>query len=526
VIPREVEGRILRLGGVERWPVGTIARELGVHHEAVERVLAQAGVPRVLPARPSALDPYVAFVVEQWRRYPRLTASRLYRMCRERGYVGRPDHFRHMVARYRPQAPAEAYLRLRTLPGEQAQVDWAHFGTCRVGRAERPVVGLVVVLSWSRAIFLRFFHGMETELFLRGQAEAFSRWNGVPRVCLVDNLKSAVIERMGDVIRFNPLLLDFAAHYRFEPRPVAPARGNEKGRVERSIRYIRGDFFVARRWRDLDDLNAQADAWCRGEALERPWVEDRRRRVGEVLAEEQPRLLALPANPFPTEERCEASVGRTPYVRFDGNDYSVPHGCVRRTVTVLACPREVRVLDGALEVARHRRTYDRGRQVEDPAHVAALVASKREASRHRGLDRLAHAAPSTRALLKRLAERGETLGGSTARLLLLLDAYGAEALEGAVGEVLARDVPHFHAVAQVLEQKRAARGRPPALPLALPDDPRLRDLDVRPHALSGYDALAAATSQGPAATSQGPAAPEDPTPEGGADREPQPPASR
>jgi len=497
VISRELEARILRLREVEHWPVGTIARELRVHHETVERVLRQSGVPRVAAARGSALDPFVGFVMEQWRRYPKLTASRLYRMCRERGYRGHPDHFRHAVARYRPRPAAEAFLRLTTLPGEQAQVDWAHFGQMRVGRAERPLVALVVVLSWSRAIFLRFFHGMATEHFLRGQAEAFERWGGHPRVCLVDNLKSAVLERAGDAIRFNPLLVDFAAHYRVEVRPVAPARGNEKGRVERSIRFVRSAFFVARRFRDIEDLNAQADAWCGAEALDRPWVEERTRTVRQMLAEERPRLLPLPPDPFPTEERREVRVGRTPYVRFDANDYSVPHTLVRRTLVVLASPREVRVLEGAVEVARHRRSFERGQRVEDQGHVAALVEAKRHASRHRGLDRLAHAAPATRALLQVLLERGETLGRSTARLEVLLDAYGAAALQEAAEEVLARDVPHLQALEQVLERDRAARGRPPALPLRLPDDPRLRDLHVRPHSLSGYDDLAAGPSKGP-----------------------------
>jgi transposase len=506
MIPRELEGQILRLFHAERWPVNTIARELGVHHDAVERVLAQAGVPRVARARASAIDPFVPFIREQWARHPRLSASRLFAMCRERGYGGRPDHFRHMVARHRPPRPGpEAFLRLATLPGEQAQVDWAHFGTQRIGRGERPVVGLVIVLSWSRAIFLRFFHGMATEHFLRGHVEAFERWSGCARVCLYDNLKSAVLERLGDAIRFNPLLLDFAAHYRFEPRPVAKARGNEKGRVERSIRFIRGAFFAARPWRDLGDLNRQADLWCEGDALDRPWVEDRTRTVRAALEEERPKLLALPATPFPTEERREVAVGKTPYVRFDGNDYSVPHGLVRRTLVVLATPREVRVLDGAVEVARHPRSYDRRAQVEDPAHVAALVEAKRAARAHRGMDRLAHAAPSSRTLLERLAERGENLGSVTARLLRLLETYGAEALDHAILEALERDVPHPGAVQQVLERERAAAGRPPALPLLLPDDPRLRDLEVRPHPLSSYDAVGRAP------------APEGPLPEEGGD---------
>ena len=184
------------------------------------------------------------------------------------------------------------------------------------------------------------------------------------------------------------------------------------------------------------------------------------------------------------------AVGRTPYVRFDGNDYSVPHTYVRRTLTALACPRVVRILDGALEVARHARTYDRRQQLEDPAHVAALVEAKRHARAHRGVDRLAHAVPESRALIERLAERGENLGSATGRLLEMLGTYGAEALERAIAEVLLRDVPHLAAVRQVLERNHAARGRPPAVALALPDHPRLRNLDVRPHALGSYDALA------------------------------------
>ena len=126
-----------------------------------------------------------------------------------------------------------------------------------------------VVLSYSRRIFLRFFLDARMESFLAGHVEAFEAWAGVPRVLLYDNLKSAVLERRDDAIRFNPTLIAFAAHYRYEPRPVAVARGNEKGRVERSIRYIRDSFFAARRFKNLDDLNAQADAWCGGVASDR-----------------------------------------------------------------------------------------------------------------------------------------------------------------------------------------------------------------------------------------------------------------
>ena len=114
-------------------------------------------------------------------------------------------------------------------------------------------MAFVAVLSWSRAIYLQFFLGMQTQNFLRGHAAAFEHWGGVPRTVLYDNLKSAVLERQGRAIVFNPLLLDLAAHYHMELRPVAPYRGNEKGRVERAIRFIREAFEPGRTFKDLAD---------------------------------------------------------------------------------------------------------------------------------------------------------------------------------------------------------------------------------------------------------------------------------
>jgi transposase len=128
-ISLETEAQILRYYHAERWRIGTIATQLGVHHGTVSRVLTQAGLPRLgAPRRVSRIDPYLPFIRETLAQFPTLTASRLYVMVKERGYPGRSDHFRHLVALHRPRPKAEAYLRLRTLPGEQAQVDW---GLCR-----------------------------------------------------------------------------------------------------------------------------------------------------------------------------------------------------------------------------------------------------------------------------------------------------------------------------------------------------------------------------------------------------------
>ena len=229
----EIEVEILRFYHAERWRVGTIAAQLHLHRDTVARVLAQAGLPALGPVRrPSAIDVYLPFILETLEKYPTLTASRLYDMVQSRGYPGRPDHFRHLVARHRPRRRTEAYLRLRTLAGEQCQMDWAHFGHIEIGRARRPLMGFVMVLSWSRQIFLRFYLDARMENFLRGHVAAFEAWGGVARIILYDNLKSAVLERQGHAIRFNPALLALAGHYRFEPRPVAVARGNEYGVVK------------------------------------------------------------------------------------------------------------------------------------------------------------------------------------------------------------------------------------------------------------------------------------------------------
>ena len=490
MISPALAAEIVRLWHAEKWKVGTIAAATGVHHSVVTRVLIDSGeVPGRASLRRSIVDPYVPVIRETLEKYPRLTASRLYEMVRARGYHGSQSHFRHVVARHRPRPVAEAYLRLRTLPGEQAQVDWGHFGTLSIGRASRALMGFVMVLSYSRQIFLRFSLGADMPRFVGGHVGAFEAFAGVPRVLLYDNLRSAVLERVGQAIHFHPMLLELAAHYHFEPRPVAVARGNEKGRVERAIRYIRDSFFAARPFRDLADLNAQATAWCVGIAAERLCPEDRRRRVQEVFAEETPLLLPLPANPFPIEERVDVHVGRTPYVRFDLNDYSVPSDHVGRTLVVHATDATVRVVDGAAVIASHPRSWDKGEQIEDEAHVRELVARKRAARHHRGLDRLHHAVPNAGPFFAAVAERGGSLGRTMTGLLRLLDLYGHTPLDQALALALSHGAPHLAAVEQILDQHRHASRQPPPIAVPLPDDPRVRNMVARPHALATYDQL-------------------------------------
>ena len=494
-IAPELSARILRLYDVERWRVGTIARQLHVHRDTVRRVLAASGrsvpsAPSPSPSlRPSRIDVYRPFILETLTKFPELTAVRLFGMVRERGYRGSGEHFRHLIAGMRPRPPAEAYLRLRTLRGEQMQCDWAHFGYLQIGRARRPLMAFVMVLSYSRRIFLRFFLDARMDSFLRGHVEAFAAFHGVSRVVLYDNLKCAVLERQGDAIRFNPALLAFAAHHRYEPRPVAVARGNEKGRVERAIRYVRDSFFAARVFTDLADLNAQARLWCEGLASDRRWPQDTALSVREAFDAERASLLALPERDYPLGGRVAVTVGKTPYARFDLNDYSIPHTHVCHTLSVLADEHRVRILDGAQELACHARSWDRGAQIEDASHVQALIDHKRAARAHRACDRLAQAAPASAELLKRAGERGYNLGAITSALMRLLDRYGAKSLQPAIAEALQRGVPHPNAVRLALERAREAAGLPPPVALVLPEHVARRDAPVRAHDLASYDRM-------------------------------------
>lgn len=496
-ISKEKEADILRFAHAEKWRVGTIAKQLGVHHTTVTRVLEHNGIPRAeRVSGPSIIDPHVPLILEILDQFPELPASRLYGMACERGFEGCESHFRSRVAELRPRPTPEAYLRLKTLPGEQGQVDWGFFNKIMIGGAEYRLTAFVVVLSWSRRIYLEFFLNGQMSNFLRGHQGAFAAFGGIPRVLLYDNLKSAVQDRRGDAIRFNPTLLEFSAHYHYEPRPVAVYRGNEKGRVERAIRYVRDNFWAGREldspWKGIEALqalNEQARIWCETTAMRRPCPEDRSMTVGEVFHQELPALMTLPDTDYPTDEQAEVKVGKTPYVRFERNDYSVPHTHTRKSLLVVASIMDVRIMDGGECIATHPRSYDKGQQIEDPTHIEGLKKQKRAAHEHSGKDRLSHAAPSSLTLLEKAAERGGNLGSIVSTLLRILDQYGSNELESAIIESLEGGVAHPNGVRHVLERRREERDQSPPIPVDLKKHPKAQEITVQTHDLSSYDQL-------------------------------------
>lgn len=492
MIESEQYARIRRLFFAEHWKVGTIVAELGVHPDTVKRVIEAHRFTRLPSVRGSVVDPYKPFIEQVLDQHPKLRSTRLHAMLRSRGYQGGIVQLRRHVAQVRPAPRSEAYLRLRTLPGEQAQVDWGHFGKIPIGSARRALSCFVLVLGYSRALYARFTLDQTLESFLRCHVAAFDALGGVPREILYDNLKSVVLERQGEHIRFHPQILEFAGHYHFAPKPCAPYRGNEKGKVERQIHYLRYSFFEARRFSSLEDLNAQLAGWIETVAHVRATPGDtERKRVEESLAEERPRLLPLPEHPFACELVRGTVSGKTPYIRFDLNDYSIPMDWVGKPLRLMASESQIRLSDAEGKVvAEHSRCYDRGRLIEDPSHLAALARQKGEAARLRGRDRLRSACRNADALIEAIARRGDPLASQTQRLNQLLSLYGARALDAAMGETLERGAVSAESVAQIIEQKARARRQAPPIPILMPADARVRDLQVIPHRLAAYDALA------------------------------------
>jgi transposase len=485
MIDPETRAQIRRYFYAEHWKVGTIATQMDIHPDTVRNAIESERFKNMQPLRASVVDPYIDFIRQTLEQHPQLCATRVYQMVHGRGYKGSVVQLRRAVARLRPQK-REPFLQLQTFPGEQGQVDWAHFGHVMVGRARRALSCFVMTLSYSRALYLEFFFDQTMENFLRGHVHAFESWSGQPRVLLYDNLKSAVLERRGNQILFHPRLLELSGHYHFAPRPCQVRSGNQKGRVERAIRYVRDSFQAGRTFTTLAECNRQALQWRDQVAHQRRWPGGDHRTVAEVFAEEQFRLLTPALHPFSTDRVETVRSHKTIYVRFDLNDYSIPPEAVGKQLTLVASDTIVRILDGSFEIARHTRSWDRHQLVLDPAHQDAVLKTKRKAFHSTPGGRLEQMAPESRALLDLAFAQGESAGAQTSHLMKLLEQYGASALRRAIAEALERGTPRASSVAFLLG--RRPRSTQPALDLSR--HPQAQSVDVRPHDLGTYDELA------------------------------------
>lgn len=357
----EIEAEIVRLHYAEHWPVGTIATQIQIHPDVVRRVLG-LGVPRALShLRPRIFDPYRAFIDDTLARYPKLLATRLYDMVRERGYRGGVRTLRAYVALVRPRPKRAAYLVTETLPGEQAQVDWAYVGKIAVPGGERALWVFVIVLAHSRAMWGEFVLDLTVHSLCRSLVRGAAAFGGVPRQWLFDNPKVVVLERVGTAVRFHPTLLALCAAMRVEPKLCAVRRPEHKGKVERAIRYLRDRFLAGRSIASIADGNRALATFVDEIAHARPHPTIAQRSVGDVFAAERTRLLTLP-DPLPETARVEPMpIDSQGFVRVDTNRYSVPSDHAGHVRTLVVDDRVVRVVDGTTVLAEHARSWGRPR---------------------------------------------------------------------------------------------------------------------------------------------------------------------
>jgi transposase len=353
--------------------VSEIARQSDLDRKTVRRYIERGLEPPTYgprKPRPALLDPFTSYLRERVKAYPGLTGARLLRELRERGYQGGYTAVTDFLRDVRPAPDPHFEVRFETAPGEQAQVDFAQFNVVFTDEPERPrIIWLFsMVLGFSRLIWARFVVHQDLATVLRCHVAAFEALGGVPREILYDRMKTAVLgEPNHEGIVYNRALIDLARHYGFHPKACRPYRAKTKGKVERPFRYIREDFFLARSFRNLADLNGQLGHWLDRVANPRLHATTRRI-VNEAFAEEKPSLKPSPLAPFRAVLRLERRISHEGMISVGGNFYSVPDATRRRTVEVHTLAEEVRIFEGGALIAIHPVLEGRHQRRIAPGH--------------------------------------------------------------------------------------------------------------------------------------------------------------
>jgi len=364
-------------------PISEIARITGHSRRTIRAIIngAVSPTPQKRKRRASKLDPFVPYLEKRIEEGV-LNCNKLFDEIRRQGYQGGRSLVKNFVQPCREARRHEATVRFETLPGEQAQVDWAHFGYIEHRGHRRKLYAFVMTLGWSRASYLEFTVSTDAAWWLRCHVHAFHYFGGVPRVMLHDNLKTSVLEREADgTIHWNARYLDFADYYGFSPRACWPYRAQTKGKVESGVRYVRGNFWPGLRFVDLADLNRQAQDWLDGTANVRVHGT-----TGEVPFDRLPLEELQPLDGKPDYETSLIGFRRSSkdcFVSYDGNYYSVPADYARKTLQVQETEDDQLIVfdtqDG--EIARHRLAEGRNLRVAVAAHYAHLRCGSRPVRR-------------------------------------------------------------------------------------------------------------------------------------------------
>jgi transposase len=488
----ELWAAIRRMRTVDKQSISAIARQLRIHRDTVRRALVSEDGPP--PNEPrgrqpaNKLEPYRAFIVGRLAEYPELCAQKLLLEIRKQGYRGGYTILKEHVRQLRPDKEPQAYLRLETQPGEYGQVDWANVGTLNVGNARRQLSCFVMVLSYSRMMYLEFTLSQRLEDFLAAHVNAFRYFGGVPRRINYDNLKTVVLSRVGSEIQFNPKFMQFAGHYLFKPVPCNVRKANEKGKVESGIKYVRSAFLAGRVISSHAQVQGEAEEWLAQECNVRLHGSTHERPL-DRFETERCQLMAPPANDYDCAIVAAGRATSQALVHFDGNRYSVPSGYAYRGVTVRAWPRRVVIYSGARQLASHVRSYEKYRVIEDPRHYTELLAQRKKARMSKLVESFLALCPESKAYLSGLGAAELNLQGQLDKIMALAGRYGAAEVVRALSRAQAHGAYGAHFIENIVVQQRTARNLPEPQQVVLTKKPQWTKLAVEETDMALYDEL-------------------------------------
>ncbi|HCK82344.1 MAG: IS21 family transposase [Pseudomonadales bacterium] len=472
----------IRDGAARHLTPAQLAEELGLDIKTVRRWIDRPYAPRQTARRASQLDPFKGRIVRWLEAHP-LSAQQVFQRLGEEGFAGGISIVKDYVRLVRPR-PREAFLTLSFAPGECAQADWGEFGTLAVGSAQRRLSFFVMVLAYSRQLYVEFSLAQTMEFFLGAQINAFNAFGGVPKKVMIDNLRCGVVQhRRGEPPVFNPRYLDFARHYGFEIVACNVCRGNEKGRAERGVGYVKHNFLQGRELPEFAALNSAAALWLETVANVRVHGETHRRPV-DLWTEERAFLQAVNPRPFDVGRVLTARADRQFRVTFEGNRYSVPARFAGCPVVLKAYPDRLCVYREEQLIARHARCFDRHQEQADPDHAKPLLAQRRHARAQHALTRFLALSAEARAYHAGLLERRAHADAHVQKILALLEIHGEAPVLRAIADALAFQAFSSEYIAHLVEARQ--RQLPEASPLHLTRRQDLLDLELPPPDLSRY----------------------------------------
>jgi len=462
-----------------------IARELALDPRTVSYWLAQDHFrPRKPRQHPSKLDPFKAQIVRLLERYP-YSAAQVFQRLREQGFDGGYALVKAYVRTVRPRRQP-AFLTLAFAPGECAQVDWGACGAVPVGQTQRRLSFFVMVLCYSRMLYVEFTVSQTMEHFLACHQHAFEFFGGIPHKVMVDNLKSAVLQRaLGEAPVLNPKYLDFAKHTGFTIAPCNVGKGNEKGRVENAVGYVKKNFLAGLEIPDFSALNPAARQWLDTVANVRLHSETRQQPV-QAWHTERPSLRPLPLHPFDIATVSQVRASRQFRITLDTNRYSVPAHYAGQVLTLKTYPDRLCLYHGDQLIARHVRRYDRFQDVEDPDHPKPLLEQRKKARDHQLFRRFLALSPRAEAYYLQLEARRLNPHHHVRKIVALSDIYTPEAVARAMDDALTYEAFSAEYIANLLEQR--ARFTPEASALHLTRRADLLEVSLAPPDLSLYQA--------------------------------------